>query len=431
MNSYTYHKWRIWTILTFSFVMALFHRSAMGAISQDLTLALGLTASELSSLVSITFYTYALMQIPSGILLDLLGYKKMSALGMFATGFGSILFGFSNQFWVACISRFLIGAGTSVIFISILKMQQIWFSTEDFTKASGLLSFIGNMGGIIATFPLALLSLLTGWRLAMVVMGGICVVLCLIIALGVKNTPEAYGFSMPDTEGSEVGSPTPTYSIRQSLRVLLCDKMIWRNFFVLFTIVGCTTTLTGLWGINYLLNVYGLSSTEASFYVAFMIYGLVIGSLAVNPIATHLKNGLILYPRFACIGMMLCWVYILVFANGKPSLPVLALLFFILGFLAMSHILAFTDVSNRCDPRMGGLASSIVNSGEFLGSSIISLVIGLTLDLSWTGTLVEGIRVYEASAYRFAFGIFILVPLLGLLTSFLGNTKNAKDSRNA
>ena len=439
MKTYTYHKWRIWTILTFSFVMALFHRSAIGAISQDLTLSLELTASELSALVSITFYTYALMQIPAGILLDLFGYKKISALGMLVTGLGSVLFSFSTHFIVACVSRFLIGMGTSVIFISILKMQHLWFTQSDFTKASGLLSFVGNMGGVIATFPLALLAILMGWRSAMFLMGGICICLGCIIFLRVKNTPRDYGFSLPNStplkenshtvqdkaisvDKKESVSPIPQISVRTiftNLMTLLRHRGVWRNFFVLFTITGCTTTLTGLWGINYLINVYGLSNAEASFYVAFMIYGFVCGSLAVNPIARLFKNNLIIYPRIACVGMLVCWTYILFVAKGTPPLEVLALLLFILGFLAMSHILAFTDVTTYCEPHTSGLASSLVNSGEFLGSSIISLLIGLILDFTWSGTLIDGVRVYEPSAYILAFSLFIIVPAIGLLTSFL------------
>lgn len=38
----------------------------------------------------------------------------------------------------------------------------------------------------------------------------------------------------------------------------------------------------------------------------------------------------------------------------------------------MAHIIAFTDINNYCDSHNTGLASSIVNSGEFIGGSIIS-----------------------------------------------------------
>lgn len=419
MKNYSYHKWRIWTILAFSFIMALFHRSALGAISGDVSLELGLTASELSGLASITFYTYALMQIPAGILLDSFGYRKMSCYGMFATGLGSILFGATSSLALIYISRLLIGLGTSVIFISILKMQQVWFSREQFTKASGILSFIGNIGGIIATFPLAILVLCMGWRSAMLLMGIICLVVSIVIFFCTKNSPTEYGLI---SQGMNLSTQRPP--IFKSLRILLTQGTTWRNFFILFTSVGCTTTLTGLWGINYLLHVYKLSNAEASFYVAFIIYGLVIGSLCVNRITSLFKDNLAMYPRIACILMSLCWFYILIIAKGQPPLSVLSLLFFIIGFLAMSHIIAFTDITNHCDANVSGLASSIVNSGEFLGSSLIALIIGGSLDLSWKGALANGVRIYDTSSYTFAFYIFLMMSLLGIATSFIGQRKS-------
>lgn len=415
MRSYSFYKWRIWSILTCSFVMSLFHRSAVGVISNELSVDLSLSASELANIASITFYTYALMQIPAGLLLDFFGYKKISYLGIFATGIGSILFGFAPHVYIAYLGRLLVGLGTSVIFIAVLQAQKIWFAQNEFTKASGMLSFIGNLGGVIATFPLAFLVNFMGWRQAMIAMGIICLIIGIAIFFFVQNSPKNYGYPAHgvDTVGEKI-------YLWQAIKHVVSLPATWRNFFVLFTLVGCTTTLTGIWGMNYLMNVYALTSTQASFYVAFIVYGLVIGSLFVEKISRHFKKNLIMYPRLACIAISLCWMYILFIAKGKPSLAMLSIIFFIMGFLAMSHIIAFTDISLHCDSKNSGLASSIINSGEFIGSSLISLGIGFLLDLSFRGAMANGMRVYDASAYTNSFYVFLFISLLGVVTSFIG-----------
>ena len=117
------------------------------------------------------------------------------------------------------------------------------------------------------------------------------------------------------------------------------------------------------------------------------------------------------------------WAYILFVADGKPNLLVLITLFFLMGFLAMSHILAFTDMTHWISIENSGLASSIVNAGEFLGSSVLSLIIGFMLDKQWQGSLVDGVRYYEPSSYRIAFMIFFITALIGILTSFIGVRK--------
>ncbi len=420
MKTYHFYKWRIWIILALAFVMALFHRSALGAISTDVTDSLGLTASQLSQLAAITFYTYALMQIPAGILLDRFGYKKISLYGMLITGSGSMLFGVTSNLMLAYLSRFLIGLGSSVIFISILKAQQTWFSKEAFTKASGLLSFIGNIGGVVATFPLALLAAVMGWRESMFFMGMLCLIVAYCIGRYTANRPESYGFTSPHAQSEAPVTPTHS-SLFGRIKTVLLSKHTWRNFFILFTLVGCTTTLTGLWGVRYLETIYGLSNTQASFYIAFIIYGLVAGSLCVDRIATLCKGKHYLYPRIGCVINACIWVYILLFWGGKPPLASLVVCFFIMGFVAMSHILAFTDITEKTPAYQSGLASSVVNSGEFIGSALIAFGIGVILDFTWQGTLQEGIRVYEASSYTLAFMLFLGVSLLGCFTSFLGN----------
>lgn len=416
--NYNFYKWRVWSILAISFVMSLFHRGAIGVISGDLSRDLGLTATELGNVASITFYTYAFMQIPAGLLLDYLGYKRISYYGALVTGIGSILLGIATNVTIAYGGRLLVGLGTSVIFISVLKAQTIWFKKDDFTKASGKLSFIGNLGGVIATFPLAILVSFMGWRLAVILMGSICVLIAIIIKFYIKNSPREYGF---EPQGIELKSIK--INVFKSIREVLKLKATWRNFFVLFTLVGCTTTITGLWGINYLTAVYGVSTTKASFYVAFIVYGLVCGSLFVDKATMIFKKNIIIYPRIAAILNSVFWIYILFIRKGMPTLFELSIIFFFVGFFAMAHIVAFTDINNYCNIENSGLASSIVNSGEFIGSSIISLIIGFILDLGWNGNIIDGIRVYSKSQYIGSFYIFIIISLIGVAVTFIGKEK--------
>ncbi|MGL4337115.1 MAG: MFS transporter [Turicibacter sp.] len=415
MRSYSFYQWRIWSILALSFVMSLFHRGAMGVISTNLSTDLNASASQLGSIASVTFYTYALMQIPAGLLLDAFGYRKISYLGVLVTGIGSILLGLAPSLTLVFIGRFLVGLGTSVIFISILKAQTVWFSTKDFTKASSRLSFIGNIGGMLATFPLAILVGMLGWRFSMIGMGALCIGVALLIFIYVKNSPREYGF---EPQGKIIEKEK--VNILQAILSVCKTPALWRNFFALFTLVGCTTTLTGVWGINYLTTVYGLSGTVASFYISFVVFGLIIGSLFINVIAKRFEHQLAMIPRMACTVMAISWFYLLIVAQGKPSLWMLSLLFIIMGFCAMGHIIAFTDILSYCHPQSSGLASSLVNSGEFIGSSIISLVIGFSLDQTFTGPIVEGVKLYSADQFTSVFAIFLFVSLLGIATSYIG-----------
>lgn len=418
MKSYSFYKWRIWSLLTFSFVLSLFHRGAMGVISPFLATDLNATATQISNIASVTFYSYALMQIPAGLLLDRYGYQIISALGILITGIGSILLGLTPYLTLAFWGRLFVGLGTSVIFISVLKAQSIWFSPKEFTKASGLLSFIGNMGGMLATFPLALLVGWIGWRFSMIGMGLVCLMISTLIFIYVKNSPEEYGYQ---AEGYKL-EPVKI-QLLSSLKEVLTNSAVWRNFFALFTLVGCTTAFSGVWGINYLTTMYSLTETQASFYISFILIGLIIGSLCINKIVSLFHHQISKCQGAASLVMTGCWIYFLLIAKGKPPLFLLPFIFFVMGFLASAHILSFTDVAHHCDTQNGGLASSLVNSGEFIASSLITLMIGFTLDLTFTGTVVDQVRHYSPAQYQQCFLIFLIISCLGVITSQMGQKR--------
>lgn len=418
MKSYSFYKWRIWSLLTFSFVLSLFHRGAMGVISPFLATDLNATATQISNIASVTFYSYALMQIPAGLLLDRYGYQIISALGILITGIGSILLGLTPYLTLAFWGRLFVGLGTSVIFISVLKAQSIWFSPKEFTKASGLLSFIGNMGGMLATFPLALLVGWIGWRFSMIGMGLVCLMISTLIFIYVKNSPEEYGYQ---AEGYKL-EPLKI-QLLSSLKEVLTNSAVWRNFFALFTLVGCTTAFSGVWGINYLTTMYSLTETQASFYISFILIGLIIGSLCINKIVSLFHHQISKCQGTASLVMTGCWIYFLLIAKGKPPLFLLPFIFFVMGFLASAHILSFTDVAHHCDTQNGGLASSLVNSGEFIASSLITLMIGFTLDLTFTGTVVDQVRHYSPAQYQQCFLIFLIISCLGVITSQMGQKR--------
>lgn len=413
---YNFYKWRVWSILASAFIISLFNRGAVGVISEHLLSDLNITATELSNIASITFYTYAFMQIPAGIILDFFGYKKISFYGVFITGVGSIFLGISSNVYMAYGGRFLVGLGTSVIFISVLKAQRIWFQKEKFTKASGLLSFIGNLGGVFATFPLAALVILLGWRNSMIFMGVISIIISLLILFYVKNSPRDYGY---EPMGVEQGSEK--FNINKAIKEVVSMRATWKNFLILFTLVGCTTTLTGLWGVSYIMKIYEIETTKASFYVAFIVYGLICGSLFVDKACEIFENNIVMYPRIAAVVNSCLWIYMLLIRKGYPSLMELAIIFFIMGFFAMSHIIAFTDINEHCKEKNSGLASSIVNSGEFIGSSLISIIIGIILDLGWNGQAIEGIRIYTKSQYIYSFYVFLIISILGIVATFISD----------
>ena len=76
-----------------AYVLSFFHRFAPAGIAQDLAVSFQTTAASLGVLAATYFYVYTVMQVPTGILVDTLGPRRILLLGSLVGGAGSFLFG--------------------------------------------------------------------------------------------------------------------------------------------------------------------------------------------------------------------------------------------------------------------------------------------------------------------------------------------------
>ncbi|HHY27680.1 MAG TPA: MFS transporter [Desulfitobacterium dehalogenans] len=398
------YGWSSWSILVIAFITVFFHRLSVGSVADELTREIPMNSVTLGNLTAMNYYAYALMQIPVGILVDRIGVRKINFYGLLVTAAGSILFGLAHTLEAAYLSRFLVGIGSSVIIVSIFKIQATWFSLSRFSALSGLTSFFGNFGSLLALYPLTFLSLTFGWRNVFYWMAGISLLLALLVLWGVRDART--GIYSPSRETAATGpisrssrknfqtsehtsievKPAPflTY-LKESLSSVLKNPKTWPNVLTLFAFTGSSTTLLGLWGIPLITQIYSLDKATAAGYVTFATFGFILGAPLVSLWVRLLKG--IRPALLAGTGLnLLLWIYITIIAGGQPAIQLWPAFFFIFGLLIMTHILAFSNVTAVNPLHYSGIATAITNMAEFIGSSIASLTIGLILDFSGNPT---------------------------------------------
>jgi MFS family permease len=134
-----------------------------------------LRASELRNFSAVYFYAYILMQIPTGVLVDTWGARRLLIGGSLVAAAGTILFGATSSYALASLGRLLVGGSTAVGWVVTLKLATHWFPSRRFAVLTGIGLFMGNMGALVAQVPLRLLVEHSGWRA--VAMGSAAVVL--------------------------------------------------------------------------------------------------------------------------------------------------------------------------------------------------------------------------------------------------------------
>ena len=405
-KNYNKIKWRMWSVLTFSLVLVLFLRMSTAVISDNMSNELGFNSVQISNIVSMALYAYAFMQIPSGLLIDKYGTRKIASIGIITAGIGAILFGFIQTPILAYISRLMVGAGGSVILLSLFKIQGNWFKKEEFSSATAKFSFIGNLGSVLATFPLVFLNQLIGWRNSFILIGTLTVIAGISIYLIIRDTPNELGFELINDEDEY----DEKINILEGLGSVLKNKATWYNSIIMFSLVGISTAFTSLWGISYIIDVYGVSKSMAAFIVSFFAYGFVFGSIIMDFLFKKVKGSKFRIIEIGATINLVIWIFIILICNVKPPIIILPVAFFIIGSINMSHLQAFNDVKYKNKQQYSGVSTSIVNTSEFIGSGLINLLIGFVIMSS--DSYIHG--------YKYGFMIFIILSVVTIIASRVG-----------
>ncbi len=149
-------------------VLAYIQRVAISQAAVPMQADLGLSKAEMGMIFGAFGLSYALFEIPSGILGDKFGPRSVLVRIVLAWSAFTALTGAAWNFTSLWIIRFLFGAGEAGCFPNLTRMLSIWLPGKARIRAQALMWAFTRWGGAV-TPPLALLAIqFFGWRWAFV-----------------------------------------------------------------------------------------------------------------------------------------------------------------------------------------------------------------------------------------------------------------------
>jgi len=146
-------------------------RGALPTAAHHIQQDLHLTFSQVGMLSSAFFWTYALVQIPTGWLAERYGAHRVLACGLAVWALATMLVGVVSGFVLLLILRLLLGVGESVGFPSTSKILAATVPRQSLATANGIIAFAYLMGPVVGTFVGGVLMTHFGWRATFVVFG--------------------------------------------------------------------------------------------------------------------------------------------------------------------------------------------------------------------------------------------------------------------
>lgn len=386
------------------YILSFFQRFAPAGIAQDLALAFETSAASLGVLAATYFYVYTIMQVPTGIMVDTLGPRRVLALGAVIGSIGSFLFGMAPTLEVALWGRTLIGLGVSVTFIAMLKIIAVWFEESRFASMTGLCILLGNLGSVLAGAPLAWFAQSTGWRDVFIGIGVISLLLAVSCWWLVRDRPPSTPGEKPHTHRFD-----RTVVLSGMLRVLK-NRATWPAVWVNFGVSGAFFTFGGLWAMPYLTQVHELTRNQAATHLSLLFLGFALGSLAIGHLSDRIKK-----RRPVLLGAAIIHALIwLIWTSGMrlPSGTTYPLIL-LMGVCTAGFTLSWACAKEVNPPLLSGMSTSVANMGGFLAAAIMQPLVGLVMDLTWDGTIINGARVYAVDDFQAGFSLICALAWIG------------------
>jgi len=395
----------VWGLGILFYCLGFYQRVAPAVMTAELMAAFGVTAAGLGNLSAAYYYCYVAMQIPTGILVDFWGPRRVLAGGGVMAAMGTFVFSLSTTLFWANIGRALIGGAVAVGFVAALKLAVHWFSPRVFATTTGVALFCGVLGAMTAGVPLRIQIDEFGWRSSIFAAGVLHLLLAGATWMLVRDDPSAKGHKSYSSLPSSLPRPNRSYPAFQGIRQVLRFRNTWLLTLAPGGLVGSILSFAGLWGVPFLEVRFDLSAVSAAAVCSLMMVCWAAGGTILGRISDRTGRKKTLY-LLCCLFGTASWA-VMIFWPGL-ALSAFIGLSALAGFATGGMTIGFAFIKESFPPSLEGTVMGVYNTGMMVGTPILQPLIGWTLDLTWTGGTAEGIRIYTLASYQAGFSVMLL-----------------------
>lgn len=358
--------WLMWGAAVLTYLAAVFHRGTLGVAGPLAIDRFQVGPAALSSFTVLQVGIYAAMQIPTGLLVDRFGSRRVLTAAVLLLGCGQLLFAFATSYPLGLLARAVLGIGDALTWVSILRLVATRFSARQYALVATISAAMGALGGVAATFPLAGVLAALGWTGTFLLVGAITAAYATITAGVLRDSP-----------GSAAGAGdarTILRKVRSSWAIPGTRLAFWTHFGTMFV----PNVMSLLWGYPYLVEGVGVPPAQASLVLSILIAGQIAGGPPVGALIGRFPGARvpIVFGYLLCNG--LTWLVLL--SSARPPLLVVSLSFLMFAFGGPVSNVAFALVRDYNPIDQVGTATGIANVGGHSATALGVLLVGVLLD---------------------------------------------------
>ncbi len=332
-------RWRIFGIVFVLVVINLIDRVTLSIAMPTISKEFSLEPAMQGLILSAFFWSYALLQVPGGWLIDRFGPRALITGATVGWGFFQAIAGMATGGVSLLISRIGLGAAEAPLFPAGAKLNSIWLSPKERARGAVLVDSGAPLGAAFGGVIIAWLILSLGsWRTAFVVAGIATILLGYLAWWYLRDEPADHPGVSPNelalikasAHVSQTAQDDRTRAITpRSLAAILVGRMSWAmiNF-------GLLT-----WGPSYLAQARGfdLKQMGGATFVIFLsgMFGSLTSGFLVDKLQERGMRRATVYKTALGVtgfGVMLSFLVLPQIADPVGAVALLSVTLFLLYF---------------------------------------------------------------------------------------------------
>lgn len=349
-------------------------RSVISPVISEIQAEFGLSKAQTGGVMSLFFLAYTILQVPSGILGDKIGRKKVLVTGFFLFAAFIASVSISPTFMVFIALWMLTGAAQGTYYgpqyaVSSEAIPKQWITLGSAVIGSGM-SFGIAFGYYLSSVMVT--NYHTSWKMPFVIVAIPILLVTLMMMFWIKEKPKPQ--NMVQTSSEEVFKFWDLFKNRNLVLAYITIFCSIYGFFVIIT-----------WLPNYLEAERGMSKVEASQIASIVPWISIIGTLICSYVSDKMgrRKPVVLFM----LPLSLLAIFGIVYSDSYAILITVLVLYGFIGKISLNPVLVALVADNAPKAALS-TAFSLYNFFGMSASIFAPYMTGLLADQ--TGSLNSG-----------------------------------------
>nr|WP_308170860.1 MFS transporter [Ralstonia syzygii] len=363
-------------------------RTVLSAAEPHIQKEFHLSAVEMGIVMSAFFWSYALLQLPAGILADRFGQKKVLGFAVLWWSLATAVTGLATGFKSLVSLRVALGVGEAGAYPSNAGITSRWFPKQERATVAAIFDSGSKLGSAIALPLIAWLLVAFDWKLTFAVAGSLGIVWSVVWVLVFKDSPAAHpGVNAAELSHIQKGLPLARNADAPSVpwTKLLTHRNVWAMY-IGFFMINYNSYFFITWLPTYLVKERGMGLMEMGFMASLPLFV----SMFVEVFAGWASDRLYASGRlsltatrklFLVIGLVMASsIGLAAFAQSAVAAVILLCIAKSGTTVAASQVWALpADVApGNTVSMVAGLQNTVSNMGGVVGPIVTGAIVGAT-----------------------------------------------------